>query len=110
MDNCNTTLVCHPIIPIPYIMSQLVSSPSHGMSAHFTPSLLHQPHITSQPLMSTMGPPPSHPHVLCLACGCPFITRARLAHHQLTCYAHKQSLTMRVVMLITLPNSPPIIL
>ncbi len=110
MDNCDTALLCHPIIPIPYIMFQLVFSPSHGMLTHFTPSLLYQPRIISNPLMSTMGPPPSHPHVPCPTCGCLFITGARLAHHQLTCLAHEQLSTIGFVMFLTLPNSRPILL
>jgi hypothetical protein len=110
MDNCDTTLLCHPIIPIPYIMFQLVSSPSHGMSTHFTPSLLYQPRIISNPLMSTMGPPPSHPHVMCPACGCLFITREKLARRQLTCPTHEQLSTIGVVMFSALPNSHPILL
>jgi hypothetical protein len=75
-------------------MFQLVFSPSHGMSTHFTPSLLYQTQIISHPLMSTIGPLPSHPHVSCLACGCLFITNVRLACHQLTCFVHKQLLTI----------------
>jgi hypothetical protein len=110
IDNCDTTLLCHPIIPILDIMFQPVFSPSHGMWTHFIPSLLYQPRIIFHPLMSTMGPPPSHPHVLCPTCGCLFITKASLVCHQLTCSAHKQSSTIRVVMFSALPNSPPLYL
>ncbi len=101
----NFSLSSYHSHPLYYVST--IFSPSHGMPAHFTPSLLHHPQITSHPLMSTIRPPPSRPHVSCFACGCLFITRARLICHQLTCFSHKQSSTVRVVMLPTLPNSPP---
>jgi hypothetical protein len=43
MDYYDTILPCHHIIPILSTLSQLIFSPSHGVLAHFTLHLLHQP-------------------------------------------------------------------
>lgn len=58
MDYYDTILPRHPIIPIPYTLSRLVFSPSHGVLAHFTLHLQHQPLVTSHPLMSMVAPSP----------------------------------------------------
>jgi hypothetical protein len=43
MDNCNITLVCHPIIPIPYIMSQQSFHP-HMVCQHILPLVCYTIH------------------------------------------------------------------
>lgn len=43
MDYYKTILPRHPIIPVIFTLFQLIFSPSHGVLAHFTPHLLHQP-------------------------------------------------------------------
>lgn len=65
IDYCILTFHRHPIIPISFILFQLVSSLSHCMSTHSTPHLLHQPQTIPHPLMFTVGPP-FHVSMFCL--------------------------------------------